>query len=235
MLEDQPHDRVHLLRGRLARRPFRTRLDPHVADALVVRDGRERGQLAVLRAVDLEVRERDEALVAAAVVPAQRARPDQRISDVQDGREPRRQDLARPIECRGLLFVLQVERGLGREEDRRRELEVVAGHHGALAAEDGGDGVRGQDLAGLVEDHEVEVGPVRGEDLAHEERAHRPAGLHGGQDVRGGREQVPDRQVADLPLGLARETSRSCSGKASRAATARSAQARLTRAALMVT
>src|SRR5690606_9020050 len=60
------------------------------------------------------------------------------------------------------------------EPGRWGELVVVAGDDQPLAAHDGRDRVVRLNLAGLVEDHEVEEAS-RGEHLTDHERGHRPA------------------------------------------------------------
>ena len=58
------------------------------------------------------------------------------------------------------------------------KLLLVAGDDQAAAAGDRRDRFGGSDLAGLVEDDDVEVRLVVGQHLADDERAHHPAGLN---------------------------------------------------------
>ena len=111
----------------------------------------ERGQRA---AVDVGVGERDEALVPAPVMPGQRAGRQQRAERVEHGLEAG----AERDEVLVLVVVVSSSPSVDlAEEVGRRQLPVVAGHHDLMAAHDrAGIASAGHDLAGLVEDHDVE-------------------------------------------------------------------------------
>ena len=163
--------------------------------AVVPRDAGERGQRA---AVDPVVGERHQPLVPAAVVPVQRAGRQQRGERVEDRLEPgaERHQL--------LVQVVVVPRVAGvhlAEEVRRRQLMVVARDHHLMRPDHRADRVGRHDLAGLVEDHQVEQ-PGGGQHLADHQRGHRPARLQREQHVAGLVEQPAQRQVAAAQRGL---------------------------------
>ena len=163
-------------------------------DALAAVDAGERRQPAV---VEVDVGEGDQALVAAAVVPGEHPEVDERQQCVEDRLVAGVDDDA-PFELRRGLDV-RVRAG---EEVGRRKLALVAGDDDPLAAQDGGDGVGGLDLAGLVEDDDVEVLLVGRQQLADDQRAHRPAGLQRGHHLRRGGEQLAHGQVLAFAGGL---------------------------------
>ncbi len=89
----------------------------------------------------------------------------------------------------------------GGEERRGRQLFLVPGDDQLPAAVDAVDGVAGQHLGRLVEDHGVE-GEARWEVLGHRQRAHQEVGLEQVRDRAGAVEQVTDRHVFALFLGF---------------------------------
>ena len=172
--------------------------DVNVRDAPRPGGPREGDQRPV---VHPRVGEPDQPLVLAAVVPAQRVPGQQRGQHVENRLVPARQrqvDLAvgGHAERRVVGFV-----GDG-EERGRRQLVLVARDHDLARAQDRRYRVGGRHLARLVEHHDVEVPGVGGQQLRHDERAHGPARLQRGEHVRRGGEQLPDRQVPALQVGL---------------------------------
>ena len=189
VLQDQPDDLGDLRRHRrLLARPVILR-DDHVPQAVVARHAGERGQRA---AVDPVVGERHQALVAAAVVPAQRARRQQRPQRVEHRLEPgsQRHRLVGEVVVVGRVAGVHLA-----EEVRRRQLPVVARDHHLMGPDHRADRVGGDDLARLVEDHHVEQ-PGQRQHLADHQRRHRPARLQREQHVAGLVEQPAQRQVA---------------------------------------
>ena len=78
----------------------------------------------------------------------------------------------------GALIVLVL--GLGVRVVKnvgRRQLALVTGDHELVAPQDRRHRLGRADLARLVEDDDVEVGPIRGQQLGDDQRAHRPAWL----------------------------------------------------------
>ena len=194
MVDHPPHHLADLLVDALLVRRDRLRVHEHVLQALAARGSGERRQAPV---VERPVRERDETLVLAAVVPLQHRLRQEGAEAVEDRFEPgQRRDVRR------LALALLFLRRRGQEERRRRQLAVVTGDHDAPAAHQGRDGVRGGDLARFVEHDDVEPGAVARQDLADHEGAHRPAGLHREQDVRGLPEELAQRQVPALAVCL---------------------------------
>ena len=121
------------------------------------------------------VAEGDESLVLAAVVPFEEPAGEERAERVEQALEPadrrrgRRQRIASASPLVGDL-VLTFD---GRcEERRRRQLVPVAGHDDLFGAVQRGDSLFLQDLARLVEDHEIEM-PL----TAIQQLADRQAGL----------------------------------------------------------
>ena len=166
-------------------------------------DGRERRQLPVLRAVDLEVRERDQSLVAAAVVPAQRAAT--RSADPRcpgwtrtrsRGSRPRPRARRHPPRPRGRARSARRRRSSAGAGGRRRRPRRAgrAGSRGwRLRAGSGWPRRRrrGRSTAGPPgRIWLTSSGLIAQQGLT----AVRTSGAR--------REQVADRQVADLALGL---------------------------------
>ena len=147
--------------------------------------------------VERGVGERDERLVQGPVVPAQRQAPVGAgcLGVVEDR-----------LELRGVVgvfgpFLFVVSGGAG-EEVARRQLLLVSGQDQGRAAVDAVDGIAGADLAGLVEDDDVEV-QVRWQVLADRERGHHEAWLDRLRDVAGPFDQGPHRHVLLLFLRFA--------------------------------
>jgi hypothetical protein len=149
-----------------------------------LRPGVREGDQAV--AVHVVVRERDQALRAAAVVPVE-----------GPGREKPRHEVQKALEPRDGQRLLVLLFGLPGdvEEGRGRELLVVPGHHRPGPPHERGDGVLGEHLARLVEHDHVEVLPCCREELAHGKGARQPAGAKGGQNIRSPVEGLPQREM----------------------------------------
>ena len=143
------------------------------------------------------VGERDERFVQGPVVPAQRQTP---IGAGCLGMVKDRLELCGVVGVFGpFLFVVS---GCAREEVARWQLLLVSGQDQSRAAVDAVDGIAGADLAGLVEDDDVEA-QVRGQVLADRERGHHEAWLDGLRDVAGPFDQGPHRHVLLLLFRLA--------------------------------
>src|SRR5262249_12112775 len=82
-------------------------------------------------------------------------------------------------------------------EGGRRQLLLIARDDELAAAQERRDRVRRGHLRCLVEDDDIEIG-LRRQQLADDERAHRPARLEGEQDIRRLAYQVSDRHMPAL-------------------------------------
>ena len=112
----------------------------------------------------------------------------------------------REVGALGVVFLgLRVRRV---KERGWRKLPLITGDDKLLAPQDRRHRFRRADLAGLIEDHDVEVGSVRGQQLGDDKRAHRPAWLDREHHVRRRREQLPHRQVLALLAGLGADQAR---------------------------
>ena len=145
--------------------------------------------------VDVRVGEGDQPLVAAAVVPARACREASEAAE-------RVEDRLEASACRDAVGrVASSSLLVGADRRRRRRSRSAAaaarrrrrraGGRAAIA----GIASAGRDLAGLVEDDDVEVRPSVGQHLADDERAHRPARLERRQHVRAVSKRLADRQV----------------------------------------
>ena len=158
-------------------------LEPHRRGLPGVQDAREGHQFAV---VDVAVREGDQRLPLAAIVPAEAAAGEtQGAANVEDA-----------LEVLEFLRVLRLVRGevlVGDrtlEEAGRGQLLLVARDDELLAPVDRADGVVRADLGRLVEDDQVEPDVLRFEVGADRQRAHHQAGLQAGEDGRDAGEEV---------------------------------------------
>ena len=161
-------------------------------DALVGVRAREGPEPAV---VEGGVREGDQVLVAAAVVPEQRTLRQARVE-------------AGVQHALGRLLVRVVAEGVeggDLEEAGRRKLATVADDDDLAGAADRADGVGGEDLARLVEDDEVEGDGRVAEVLRDRERAHQQARLEARQQVGKLGEEATERLEAALLAGLAQQ------------------------------
>ena len=129
--------------------------------------------------VELLVGHRNQRLVAAAVMPAQH----------ELGHAFGQTQAQNAFHICGagdeLLFIVVVKlvllAGHAREEARGRQLAVIAHHHQLLAAGHGTQRIHRLDLAGLVNDQQVELDRAGLQKLGHGQRAHhehRLDGLH---------------------------------------------------------
>ena len=149
--------------------------EPHPRGQVVV--GRERQERVL---IVTGVAERDQALVAAPVMPFQ-----------IDRREGQGDALVQDALQVLLVGILLVE-GVRLEEGRGRQLLGVADDDERLAAGDGGHRLTRRELGGLVEDDQVELTAFRLQVLRYGERAHQHAGAQARQQVRNPVEQVPE-------------------------------------------
>jgi hypothetical protein len=150
-------------------------------------------------AVVAAVRERDEIVVAAAVVPAQaqlgQARRD---AGVEDALEVAGQRI--------LVVVLVVgHAAAGGKKTGRRQLARVADHHRDVTAGERTDRVGGRDLRRLVEDDQIELRQRRVQVLGDRQRAHQQARGQPRQQRRDVAEQRAQRPVAALLLQLVQQ------------------------------
>jgi hypothetical protein len=139
----------------------------------------------------MPVRERDQGLVAASIVPVERPGLEERRHEIEQALE----SLGRRLRC-GLLVLVA-----GHEEHRGRELIPVAGDDRAGGAHERWHGVFGEDLARLVENDDVEVAPPA-EKLAHRQRARHPAGPERREDVGRLGQKRADRKMPRLLRGF---------------------------------
>ena len=176
-------------------RAARLRVVDAVLDVAVrnakTRSGARSGERAEPVVVVVVVRERDERLVAASVVPAE-------VSGVKSRRKAFVEDALKVL----VPFFVFLSRLALLEEVRRRHLLRVSHHDALLRARDDADRVPHRNLRRLVEDDQVER-RLGGQILRDGERAHQEARLeapdHG---VRLG-EQLADRLLARLLRALA--------------------------------
>jgi hypothetical protein len=150
-----------------------------------------RGQAAVRNGVQVarvegRVREADERLVAAAVVPGQqrgrqvaRALVQEAVGIEHDG------DAVAAFAFSSLFTLVILNRdgvvlriAARREEAGRRQLHLVAHHDDLRRTVQRGHGFFHRDLAGLVEDDHVEQVGRQRQRVGHRQRAHEPDGLH---------------------------------------------------------
>ena len=171
------------------------------------RRARERGTRSPLRrgtssatVVDVGVRERDQPLVVAAVVPHQHPRGDERASSASriDSKP-----VVRPRARGRLLFVSSSSSGVSTRQRSwsaaaasRRRRRRAAGRAGSPGSRRLGD------LAASSKMTTSKSDPVARQQLADDERAHRPARLQRADDVRYCFEQLAHWLVSDLASGL---------------------------------
>jgi len=142
--------------------------------------------------VERGVGECDERLMHGPVVPAQCQAPvgARGLGQVED-----RLELGGVIGVFGpFLFIVS---GAAGEEVAWWQLLLISGQDQGRAAVDAVDGVARADLAGLVEDDDIEV-QIRGQVLADCQRGHYEARLNRLRDVAGPFDQGPDRHVLFL-------------------------------------
>ena len=154
----------------------------------VVDGGGERDQPAVVVA---RVAEGDQALVAAAVVPAEGVGVDLAGDAL----------VQHALQVLGAVLVPLAAVGLA-EEAGGGQLLGVADHHQLAAPGNGADGVPDRHLRGLVEDDDVEGRQGGVEELGHREGAHEQARPQLADQVAGLPEEGADRLVAALLLDL---------------------------------
>ena len=146
--------------------------------------------------VELAVGHRDERFVAASVMPLEHA-----LGTILGEEET--QDALEVRGDRGVPVLIAVPRGEeGIEEPRGRELAAVAHHHGLGRAENGAEGVHGTNLAGLVEDHEIEGQLARGQVGGDGQRAHHEDRFHRLQGPSRLAHEAADGQEAPLLVEL---------------------------------
>ncbi len=140
------------------------------------------GEGIELVAVVHDVREGNEALVLASVVPGQ----------MLFGHTERKAVVQYALEV--LDFEVLLIHIIGIEERGRRELFGVSHHHRAPAAGDCPDRLCGGHLGRLVEHHEVEEVCRRRNVLRHRDRAHEHTGRKPGQKMRNVVEEFAERK-----------------------------------------
>ncbi|MNU89669.1 hypothetical protein D3C71_795150 [compost metagenome] len=160
---------------------------------LPVRAGHDE-QLAL---VEFLVGHGDQRLVAAAVVPLQHA------LRKSLGRTQRQHAFQVPGLRPRLLLIDLLATGQAGEERGRWQLLVIAHHHDLPAARDRAQRIHRLDLAGFVDDQQVELDGAGLQELGHRQRAHHEHRFDG-LDRRGAQaEQAPQRHVVALARDLA--------------------------------
>jgi hypothetical protein len=196
MLEYEPHHLAHLVaRALLLADEPRAVRNEYVVDDLGTSNPRERGEVPV---VEVAVREGNQALVAASVMPFECPRRKQHAKRLKDRLESFDRG---KLGCFFLQLGVLLLRTRCEEEGGRRKLFLVAGDDKLRAARDGRHRVGRTHLACLVEDHDVEE-PLRWERLADNERAHHPTGLQLEQVILRSCEEIAKRKQLSLPTGL---------------------------------
>src|SRR5437588_6148291 len=127
--------------------------------------------------IDVVIREVNQGLVAAAVMPVQIAGAYEWDHHVQQTLEP--------VGSPGFLVIPEFFFFARGEECSWRQLLAVACDHNFIAAQNRRNSVLRQNLAGLIEDDEIEISSAAIELLTYRERTSHPARANRRQDLGG--------------------------------------------------